>query len=130
MKKRIGLIAFAGVLSCCPASAGDGFIEMFFGQYLQRTDAVTVGAGDAKEVNSATQTIDPWPPKVRDKAIPANGQRMTAAIQRYQDVRKLREAPPPIPPLGIYPGGVIAYGSSMSGGLTGSSGAPVTAAGQ
>ena len=130
MKKRFGLIAFAGVLSCCPALAGDGFIDMFFGQYLQRVDAVTVGAGDAKEVNSATQVIDPWPRNVRDRRIPANGQRMSAAIQRYQDVRKLREAPPPISPLGIYPGGVIAYGSSASAGLTGSSGAPVTAAGQ
>jgi hypothetical protein len=65
-------------------------------QYLQRTDTITVGAGDAKEVNAATHIIDPWPRNVRNKHIPANGQRMVGAIERYRDVSKLSDAPPPI----------------------------------
>lgn len=64
--------------------------------YLQRTDTITAGAGDAKEVNAATHMIDPWPRNVRNKQIPANGQRMVGAIERYRDVSKLDEAPKPI----------------------------------
>jgi hypothetical protein len=64
--------------------------------YLQRTDTITIGAGDAKEVNAATHMIDPWPRYVRNKRIPANGQRMVGAIERYRDVSKLPLAPKPI----------------------------------
>ena len=54
------------------------------GEYLQRTDTITLGAGNAKEVNAAIHTIDPWPPRVGDPRIPANGERMVGAINRYQ----------------------------------------------
>jgi hypothetical protein len=101
MKKKLGFIGFALVISCSAASAGEGFTEIFFGQYLQRTEGVTIGAGDAKQVNSAAEIPDPWPRNVQNRRIQANGARMTGAIQRYQDVKKLKEAPPPIPPLGL-----------------------------
>jgi hypothetical protein len=53
-------------------------------QYFQRTDTITMSAGNAKEVNSTIHIIDPWPPYVGNRRIPANGARMTGAIQRYQ----------------------------------------------
>ncbi|MGN6308090.1 MAG: hypothetical protein ACTHNN_00850 [Xanthobacteraceae bacterium] len=64
--------------------------------YLQRTDTITAGAGDASRVNAATHMIDPWPRNVRNKQLSANGQRMVGAIERYRDVSKLPEAPPAI----------------------------------
>lgn len=97
-------LAFAAAASA--ALAGDQSFEDFFGSYFQRTDSVTVGAGDAKNVNAASEMLDPWPPYVRNRSLPANGSRMTGAVQRYEDVRKLKEAPPPLLPEGINPTGI------------------------
>jgi hypothetical protein len=52
--------------------------------YVQRTDSVSFGAGNAQAVNAASQTIDPWPRYVGDRRIPANGPRMVGAVERYQ----------------------------------------------
>lgn len=67
-----------------------------FEQYFARKNGVTLGAGNAKSVNSATHIIDPWPRYVGNARIPANGQRMSGAVERYRDVSKLPEAPRPI----------------------------------
>jgi hypothetical protein len=68
-------------------------------EYLQRSDSVTLGAGDAKEANAVTHIIDPWHRYVGDTRIPGNGERMSGAIERYQDISKLKTAPPPIRPI-------------------------------
>jgi hypothetical protein len=99
--------------SAFSAGADDRTFEDFFGDYFQRSDSVTVGAGDAKQVNAASQMLDPWPPHVGDRRIPANGPRMTGAIQRYQDVKKLKEAAPPLAPEAISPTG-FASGATVS----------------
>jgi hypothetical protein len=52
--------------------------------YLQRTDTITLGAGNAQNVNAATHTIDPWPPYAGNRSIPGNGTRMVGAVERYQ----------------------------------------------
>jgi hypothetical protein len=52
-------------------------------QYIQRSDTITLGAGNAKDVNAATHVIDPWPRYVGRRRIPANGERMVGAMQRY-----------------------------------------------
>ena len=59
------------------------------GQYLNRTDTITTSAGDAQDVNTAIQTIDPWPRNVGNRRIPANGERMSGAIQRYRSPPQL-----------------------------------------
>jgi hypothetical protein len=83
-------------------------------QYIHRSDTITLSAGNAKEVNAATQVIDPWPRNVGDPRIPANGERMVGAVQRYQRSGAARTqgqigqptgpggpgAPPPGPPSG------------------------------
>jgi hypothetical protein len=56
----------------------------FFGQYFQRKDTITSGAGDARDVNAATHIIDPWPRNVGNRQIPANGERAARAIERYR----------------------------------------------
>ena len=102
-------LAFAAAASA--ALAGDQSFEDFFGSYFHRTDTIAVGAGDAKNVNAASEMLDPWPPYVRNRNLPGNGSRMTGAVQRYEDVRKLKEAPPTLTPESINP---IGFSASQS----------------
>jgi hypothetical protein len=75
------ILAVAAVsLAACNGLYGDDE----FARYLQRSDNLTLSAGDAKEVNIATHTIHPWPPGVGDPRIAANGERMQRAIDRYR----------------------------------------------
>jgi hypothetical protein len=75
------ILAFAALaLAACNGLYGDDE----FAHYLQRSDKITLSAGDAKEVNMATHTIHPWPPGVGDPRIAANGDRMVRAIDRYR----------------------------------------------
>ena len=53
-------------------------------RYAQRSDKITLSAGDAKEVNAAAHTIHPWPRGVNDRRIAANGERMARAVDRYR----------------------------------------------
>ena len=81
------------VLSGC--AAGPPFDDPFQ-QYVQRSDHITLSAGNAKEANAAIQIIDPWPRYVYNTRIQGDGQRMAEAVERYEDVSKLGKAPKPI----------------------------------
>ena len=61
-------------------------------QYTQRADKVTLTAGNAKEVNSRIHEVDPWPRYVANTRIPANGERMARAVERYR-----KQGPRPLP---------------------------------
>jgi len=119
------LIAIPPLMSCHGARAGELLYE-FWEPYFQRNEGITTDAGDAKDVNAATHIIDPWPPYVANRRIPANGQRMTGAVDRYRRGR-LQFAPPPIAPIYTTTGeGLKATGAGTAG--TASSGeAPVSA---
>jgi hypothetical protein len=99
-----------GVLGAC--SAGPPFDDPFT-PYVQRTQTITLAAGNAKEANAAIQTIDPWPAYVYNTRIPGDGSRMADAVVRYEDVSKIPNAPKPISP--IYGGNI---GISSTGGGT------------
>jgi len=73
----IAVAAAAG--GCWPGPYGNNGA-----QYVHRSDTITLSAGNAKDVNAATQVIDPWPRYVGNRRIPANGERMVGAVQRYQ----------------------------------------------
>jgi hypothetical protein len=53
-------------------------------QYTQRVDKVTLTAGNAKAVNTRIHEVDPWPRYVTNTRIPANGERMARAVERYR----------------------------------------------
>jgi hypothetical protein len=53
-------------------------------RYLQRSDSITLSAGDAKEVNARTHMLAAWPPGVGDPRIPMHGQRAAIAAQNYR----------------------------------------------
>ena len=92
-KTRFRAVVFASqaLALCCVAFADDPFED-----YFQRKDGVTLGGGNAKEINSATHIIDPWPWYARNTRIPADAGRMSGAVERYRDVSKLPTAPRPI----------------------------------
>lgn len=102
------------------ANAEDTLHYDFFAPYLQRTDKIYPGAGDAKDVNAATHVIDPWPRYVGNRNIPANGERMVGAITRYRDTSKLPQAPAPLAPVDMGTSGL--YGSSSGSSSSSSSG--------
>jgi hypothetical protein len=62
-------------------------------KYLQRTDKITLSAGNAKDANAAIHMIDPWPRASADRRIPANGERMVGAYERYRNVDKQLQRP-------------------------------------
>jgi hypothetical protein len=52
-------------------------------RYFQRSDTITMSAGDAKQVNAVTHTINPWPSYVGDRRIATDARRTGAAVTRY-----------------------------------------------
>ncbi|PAY05937.1 MULTISPECIES: hypothetical protein [Bradyrhizobium] len=52
-------------------------------RYVQRSDTITMSAGNAKEVNAATHTIHPWPAYVGDRRIAYDARRATESVKRY-----------------------------------------------
>ena len=98
------------------AHAGEVIYNDFAVPYLERTDSISPGAGNAKSVNSAIHTIDPWPRQSSNRHIPADGERMAGAVERYRDVSKLPRAPQPIRPVGIETSGLSGSSGSSTGG--------------
>ena len=74
------LAAFAPGLGGCYGLYGNDELE----RYVQRKDSVTLGAGDAKDVNAATHMDHPWPRGVGDRRIVVEGSRAVPAIERYR----------------------------------------------
>ncbi len=61
-----------GAMLCAGAgaTAQEVLIYDFAAPYLQRSDKIFAGAGDAKDLNAATHVIDPWPYYVGNRRIP------------------------------------------------------------
>jgi hypothetical protein len=79
MKLRLLTVLAALSLGGCYGLAGDDEMS----RYLQRSDTMTMSAGDAKQVNAVTHTINPWPRYVQDRRIATDARRTTGAVQRY-----------------------------------------------
>src|SRR6476469_2835154 len=117
--------ALAAMLFSTGASAWD---QEPFAMYFQRSDTVTLGAGNARNVNAATHIIDPWPRKVGNRRIPGNGDRLSRAVERYRQGSYRPPAPPMFNSIGAaggagIGGGGAAGGFGAGGGGAGSSGA-------
>ena len=91
MFKFIGVVGLSALAMHGEAAAGGDLLDDLFGPYLDRRDAVTPGAGNAKDTNAAAHVIDPWPPYVGARNIPGDGKRAVGAIRRY------RQGPDPAP---------------------------------
>ena len=78
------------LLGGCYGVAGHDEVD----RYFQRSDTITMSAGNAKEVNAVTHTIHPWPRYVGDRRIASDARRVGAAVTRYGDtVRPVDQLP-------------------------------------
>jgi len=85
MRSLIVLIALAGAAST-PLGAHAQAIDDPFSDYLQRSDTILLGAGNAKDANAAIHTITPWPPYVGNTRIPIDGRRAVGAVEQMHRV--------------------------------------------
>lgn len=85
MRSLIVLIALAGAASAPLGAHAQGFDDPFK-DYLQRSDTILLGAGNAKDANAAIHTITPWPPYVGNTHIPIDGRRSVGAVERMHRV--------------------------------------------
>ena len=81
-------------LGSCNGLAGNDEMD----RYFQRSDSVTLSAGDAKQANAVTHTINPWPSYVGDRRIVAQAAKTGGAIARYRNGTQPRD---PLPLIGI-----------------------------
>jgi hypothetical protein len=106
-------------LGACNGLAGNDEMD----RYFQRSDSITLSAGDAKQANAVTHTIHPWPSYVGDRRIVAEAAKTRGAIVRYRSGTQPRDPLPAIRekglPLGLAgataatvdAGGVVGLGS-------------------
>ena len=88
-KRHLALLAPL-LLGGCYGLAGNDEMD----RYVQRSDTITMSAGDAKQVNAATHTINPWPSYVGDRRIATDARRTGAAVTRYTTTtRPVDQAP-------------------------------------
>ncbi|GMO98978.1 hypothetical protein [Bradyrhizobium sp. TM239] len=74
------LVLFAPILlGGCYGVAGHDEVD----RYFQRSNSITMTAGDAKQVNAVTHTIHPWPRYVGDRRIAYDARRVGSAVTRY-----------------------------------------------
>src|ERR1700746_230176 len=77
-------------LGACNGLAGNDEMD----RYFQRSDTITLSAGDAKQVNAVTHTINPWPSYVGDRRIATDARRAGDAVTRYSTTtRPVDQAP-------------------------------------
>jgi len=65
-------------------------------RYFQRSDTITMSAGNAKQVNAVTHTIHPWPRNVGDRRIAYDARRVGAAVTRYGNTKQPADQLPDI----------------------------------
>ena len=112
------IIAVIGVV-LLPRFAYAQAVDDPFSDYLQRSQGIALGAGNANEANEAIQTITPWPPYAGYRRIPTQGRHAADAIERMYRV------PEPFQQQGA---GGAGAGGPAAGGPQGASptGQPVT----
>ena len=81
-------------LGSCNGLAGNDEMD----RYFQRSDTITLSAGDAKQANAVTHTINPWPSYVGDRRIVAGAAKTGGAIARYRSGTQPRD---PLPAIGL-----------------------------
>src|SRR4029077_4384383 len=84
-------------LGACDGLAGNDEMD----RYFQRSDTLTLSAGDAKQVNAVTHTITPWPRYVGDRRIAVQAGRTQGGIVRYRTGSQPRD---PLPAFGLVSG--------------------------
>jgi hypothetical protein len=85
MKSFSIAVGLVGVV-ILPHLANAQAVDDPFSNYLQRSQGISMGAGNANDTNEAIQTITPWPPYVGNPRIPVEGRRAVESIERMYRV--------------------------------------------
>lgn len=106
-----------GLIGLVPSMATAQMVDDPFSDYLQRSQGISTGAGNANDANEAIQTITPWPPYAGNRQIPLQGRQAVDTMERMYKV------PDPFEQKGAG-----AQGGAPPGGPSGASptGSPVT----
>ena len=94
MKLRLLAVLAVLLLGGCYGLAGDDEMS----RYLQRSDTITMSAGDAKQANAVTHTINPWPSYVGDRRMVVSAAKTQGAVARYRSGTQPRD---PLPAIGL-----------------------------
>jgi hypothetical protein len=62
------------------------YIDDPFSDYLQRSDSILIGAGNANDANAAIHTINPRPPYARNTHIHTTGRQGVDAVEQMYRV--------------------------------------------
>src|SRR6185503_19374896 len=81
-------------LGSCNGLAGNDEMD----RYFQRSDTITMSAGDAKQANAVTHTINPWPSYVGDRRMVVSAAKTQGAVARYRSGTQPRD---PLPAIGL-----------------------------
>ena len=92
MKIRLLAIIPSLALGGCYGLYGHDEVD----RYFQRSDTITMTAGDAKQVNAVTHTIHPWPRNVGDRRLAYDARRVGGAVKRYGDMKQPTDQLPDI----------------------------------
>jgi hypothetical protein len=84
-------------IGSCNGLAGNDEMD----RYFQRSDTITLSAGDAKQANAVTHTIHPWPPGVGDRRIITDARRVGGAVTRYSTTQRPLDTLPSIGLAGV-----------------------------
>jgi hypothetical protein len=98
--------------------------------YLDRRELISVTGGDAIAANAATQTADPWPRSSGNRNVPANGQKMQIAVERYRTDRVIPPIDPTTSEVEVPPGMAATTPPGLTGSPSGSPAASVVPAPQ
>ena len=99
-------------LGSCNGLAGNDEMD----RYFQRSDTITLSAGDAKQANAVTHTINPWPSYVGDRRIIAEAAKTRGAIVRYRSGTQPRDPLPAITGAGLPMGAAGAAAANVDAG--------------
>lgn len=105
----LGVVCLTGGLVGCSGLYGHDEFQ----RYVQRSDSITLSAGDAKEVNSVAHVIHPWPREVGNRRVRLDGDKSVRSVQRYRT-----GTPPPDPLPAIGQGGQPLGGGGAAVGTT------------
>ena len=81
MKSLCLVIAVVGALTMPDTLQAQAFDDPF-NDYLQRSDTILLGAGNANDANAAIHTITPWPPHAYRTQIPVDGRQSVDSVER------------------------------------------------
>ncbi len=112
-------VGLVGIVIAPHLGNAQALVDDPFSDYLQRSQSISLGAGNANDANEAIQTITPWPRHAFHRRVHVQGRQAVDSIQRMYRV------PDPFEQQGAGASGGETSGAGTSAG-TSPTGAPVT----